>query len=224
MCSFANFQLTLIPTPTQLCFVGQGRAGKTSTLASLNGAPFDPAQQSTIGIAADSVRCELSQQAVKAWKPNTSTLDAVQSAIVLHMAARNTPSSNAQAPSITEAPSITDVLLASAQDPASQTALEARIDSNKADEDASALDVAPGGEPQEPAPVPKTKSFFATLRKKPHDVPEPATPAPRASLPPPPLPALPHVKSALEDAVARMDTNFLASKAATADKAIVFDT
>ena len=218
MCSFTNFQLILIPTPTQLCFVGQGRAGKTSTLASLNGAPFDPAQQSTIGIAADSVRCELSQQAVKAWKPNTSTLDAVHSAIVLHMAARNTPSSNAQAASIT------DVLLASAQDPASQTALEARIDSNKADEDASALDVAPGGEPQEPAAVPKKKSFFATLRKKPQDVPEAATPASRASLPPPPLPALPHVKSALEDAVARMDTNFLASKAASADKAIVFDT
>ena len=62
--------------------MGQGRAGKTSTLGSLNGRALDAAQPSTIGIASEALVCELSQGAIKSWRPSNDRLDAVETAFM----------------------------------------------------------------------------------------------------------------------------------------------
>jgi hypothetical protein len=208
--------------------VGQGRAGKTSTLASLNGKAFVDGQASTIGLASGSILCELSQQAVRSWKPNTNTLDATQTALARHMAGRTGQSGAA---------SIADVLAASQQDPSSQEALAAAIAANAEAEATPSLSLG-AGQDEQPEAVKRKSSFFASLRKKPtgldlgHAGPSQREEAAaqkglpvshvRAEKPTPPP-----VQSILEDSVSRMGTDFLASKAAAsvaADKALVFDT
>ena len=49
--------------------LGQDRAGKTSLKKSLLGLPFDPQENSTIGVEVDPSRCELEVAQVKNWEP-----------------------------------------------------------------------------------------------------------------------------------------------------------
>ena len=65
----------------KLCFVGQGRAGKTSTLASLNGKAFQGEVASTVGVVNASVTCELTRAPSQSWKPTTDGLNAAQRAV-----------------------------------------------------------------------------------------------------------------------------------------------
>eukprot|EP00049_Salpingoeca_infusionum_P013197 m.246542 g.246542 ORF g.246542 m.246542 type:complete len:1402 (+) comp15381_c0_seq2:107-4312(+) len=51
---------------SKLVFVGEGRAGKTSTLRSLLGKPYDPKQASTIGCDTDI--CTVDRSVVKTWE------------------------------------------------------------------------------------------------------------------------------------------------------------
>ena len=49
--------------------LGQDRAGKTSLKKSLLGLPFDPQENSTIGVEVDPSRCELEVAQIKNWEP-----------------------------------------------------------------------------------------------------------------------------------------------------------
>ena len=48
-------------------FLGQDRAGKTSLKKSLLGLPFDPNQESTVGVEVDPSICEVEVDQVKNW-------------------------------------------------------------------------------------------------------------------------------------------------------------
>ena len=51
-------------------FLGQDRAGKTSLKKSLLGLPFDPNQESTVGVEVDPSKCEVDVDHVKNWMPS----------------------------------------------------------------------------------------------------------------------------------------------------------
>ena len=53
----------------RIMILGQDRAGKTSLKKSLLGLPFDPQENSTIGVEVDPSRCELEVAQVKNWEP-----------------------------------------------------------------------------------------------------------------------------------------------------------
>ena len=48
--------------------LGQDRAGKTSLKKSLLGMPFDPQEESTVGVEVDPSKCELEVERVKNWE------------------------------------------------------------------------------------------------------------------------------------------------------------
>ena len=48
--------------------LGQDRAGKTSLKKSLLGMPFDPQEESTVGVEVDPSKCELEVDQVKNWE------------------------------------------------------------------------------------------------------------------------------------------------------------
>ena len=48
--------------------LGQDRAGKTSLKKSLLGMPFDPQEESTVGVEVDPSKCELEVEQVKNWE------------------------------------------------------------------------------------------------------------------------------------------------------------
>ena len=50
--------------------LGQDRAGKTSLKKSLLGLPFDPNQESTVGVEVDRSRCEIVVDEVVNWMPS----------------------------------------------------------------------------------------------------------------------------------------------------------
>ena len=50
--------------------LGQDRAGKTSLKKSLLGLPFDPNQESTVGVEVDRSKCELEVDEVENWRPS----------------------------------------------------------------------------------------------------------------------------------------------------------
>ena len=54
----------------RIMFLGQDRAGKTSLKKSLLGLPFDPKQESTIGVEVDPSKCEVEVDQVKNWMPS----------------------------------------------------------------------------------------------------------------------------------------------------------
>ena len=54
----------------RIMFLGQDRAGKTSLKKSLLGLPFDPKQESTVGVEVDPSKCEVDVDHVKNWKPS----------------------------------------------------------------------------------------------------------------------------------------------------------
>ncbi|XP_015747882.1 PREDICTED: uncharacterized protein LOC107327651 isoform X2 [Acropora digitifera] len=54
----------------RIMFLGQDRAGKTSLKKSLLGLPFDPKQESTVGVEVDPSKCEVDVGHVKNWKPS----------------------------------------------------------------------------------------------------------------------------------------------------------
>ena len=49
--------------------LGQDRAGKTSLKKSLLGMPFNPKEESTIGVEVDPSKCEVDVDHVKNWEP-----------------------------------------------------------------------------------------------------------------------------------------------------------
>ena len=49
--------------------LGQTRAGKTSLKKSLLGMPFNPEEESTIGVEVDPSKCEVDVDKVKNWEP-----------------------------------------------------------------------------------------------------------------------------------------------------------
>ena len=51
----------------RIMFLGQDRAGKTSLKKSLLGLPFDPNQESTVGVEVDPSICEVEVDQVKNW-------------------------------------------------------------------------------------------------------------------------------------------------------------
>lgn len=51
----------------RISFIGQARAGKTSLKKSLIGLPFNPKEQSTVGIEVDPSICEIEVEQVKNW-------------------------------------------------------------------------------------------------------------------------------------------------------------
>ena len=53
----------------RIMILGQDRAGKTSLKKSLLGLPFDPQENSTIGVEVDPSRCELEVAQIKNWEP-----------------------------------------------------------------------------------------------------------------------------------------------------------
>ena len=53
----------------RIMILGQGRAGKTSLKKSLLGLPFDPQENSTIGVEVDPSRCKLDVAQIKNWEP-----------------------------------------------------------------------------------------------------------------------------------------------------------
>ncbi|XP_015747880.1 PREDICTED: uncharacterized protein LOC107327650 isoform X2 [Acropora digitifera] len=54
----------------RIMLLGQDRAGKTSLKKSLLGLPFDPNQESTIGVEVDPSKCDVEVDRVKNWMPN----------------------------------------------------------------------------------------------------------------------------------------------------------
>ncbi|XP_044176227.1 uncharacterized protein LOC114959826 isoform X2 [Acropora millepora] len=54
----------------RIMLLGQDRAGKTSLKKSLLGLPFDPNQESTIGVEVDPSKCEVDVDHVKNWMPS----------------------------------------------------------------------------------------------------------------------------------------------------------
>ena len=54
----------------RIMLLGQERAGKTSLKKSLLGLPFDPNQESTIGVEVDPSKCEVDVDQVKNWIPS----------------------------------------------------------------------------------------------------------------------------------------------------------
>ena len=54
----------------RIMLLGQGRAGKTSLKKSLLGLPFDPKQESTVGVEVDPSKCEVEVDQVKNWMPS----------------------------------------------------------------------------------------------------------------------------------------------------------
>ena len=53
----------------RIMILGQDRAGKTSLKKSLLGLPFNPQENSTIGVEVDPSRCELEAAQIKNWEP-----------------------------------------------------------------------------------------------------------------------------------------------------------
>ena len=137
----------------QLSFVGQGRAGKTSTLRSLNGKPFNKGEVSTIGVASEELICELLQDSSVAWKPRTDDLNATERAMLQEMQQR---SSGAKA---TVGPSMADVLVRSRQDRSSADLFQQQLAQHADKEDSQLVN--------ELMAAPAKKSFFGTLRHKP---------------------------------------------------------
>ena len=54
----------------RIMLLGQDRAGKTSLKKSLLGLPFDPKQESTVGVEVDLSKCEVEVDQVKNWMPS----------------------------------------------------------------------------------------------------------------------------------------------------------
>ena len=53
----------------RIMLLGQDRAGKTSLKKSLLGLPFDPEEESTVGVEVDRSKCELEVDEVQNWMP-----------------------------------------------------------------------------------------------------------------------------------------------------------
>ena len=54
----------------RIMLLGQDRAGKTSLKKSLLGLPFDPEEESTVGVEVDWSKCELEVDKVQNWMPS----------------------------------------------------------------------------------------------------------------------------------------------------------
>ena len=54
----------------RIMLLGQDRAGKTSLKKSLLGFPFDPKEESTVGVEVDRSKCELEVDEVRNWMPS----------------------------------------------------------------------------------------------------------------------------------------------------------
>ena len=54
----------------RIMLLGQDRAGKTSLKKSLLGLPFDPEEESTVGVEVDWAKCELEVDEVQNWMPS----------------------------------------------------------------------------------------------------------------------------------------------------------
>ena len=54
----------------RIMLLGQDRAGKTSLKNSLLGLPFDPEEESTVGVEVDRMKCELVVDEVQNWMPS----------------------------------------------------------------------------------------------------------------------------------------------------------
>ena len=54
----------------RIMLLGQDRAGKTSLKKSLLGLPFDPEEDSTVGVEVDRSKCELEVDEVQNWMPS----------------------------------------------------------------------------------------------------------------------------------------------------------
>ena len=54
----------------RIMLLGQDRAGKTSLKKSLLGLPFDPEEESTVGVKVDMSKCELEVDEVRNWMPS----------------------------------------------------------------------------------------------------------------------------------------------------------
>ena len=54
----------------RIMLLGQEGAGKTSLKKSLLGLPFDPKEESTVGVEVDRSRCELEVDGVQNWMPS----------------------------------------------------------------------------------------------------------------------------------------------------------
>ena len=54
----------------RIMLLGQDRAGKTSLKKSLLGLPFDPNQESTVGVEVDRSKCKLEVDEVENWTPS----------------------------------------------------------------------------------------------------------------------------------------------------------
>ena len=54
----------------RIMLLGQDRAGKTSLKKSLLGLPFDPKEESTVGVEVDKSKCELEVDEVQNWMPS----------------------------------------------------------------------------------------------------------------------------------------------------------
>ena len=54
----------------RIMLLGQERAGKTSLKKSLLGLPFDPEEESTVGVEVDRAKCELEVDEVEKWMPS----------------------------------------------------------------------------------------------------------------------------------------------------------
>ena len=54
----------------RIMLLGQDRAGKTSLKKSLLGVPFDPEEESTVGVEVDRSKCELEVDEVQNWMPS----------------------------------------------------------------------------------------------------------------------------------------------------------
>jgi GTPase SAR1 family protein len=61
-----------------LAFVGQGRAGKTSSIRSLTGRSFNADEESTRGMASEEVAFDVTKTEVQAWSTNTTGFTATQ--------------------------------------------------------------------------------------------------------------------------------------------------
>ena len=53
----------------RIMLLGQDRAGKTSLKKSLLGLPFNPEEESTVGVEVDPSKCEVDVGQVKNWEP-----------------------------------------------------------------------------------------------------------------------------------------------------------
>ena len=53
----------------RIMFLGQDRAGKTSLKKSLLGMPFNPEEESTVGVEVDPSKCEVDVHQAKNWEP-----------------------------------------------------------------------------------------------------------------------------------------------------------